>query len=107
MHIFTTIHAYRMVHRAFRRAIRTKALIGVFSKSGDFRGWKGLARLAVGRRNALLYGHRVDFVLPTGLQGVRWFRRCGFAPCGYSPTATGLRPHRRPWTVGPILARSG
>jgi len=80
VHIFTTIHAYRLVHRALRRAIRTEALVGIFSESGDFRGWKGLARLAVGRRNTLLYGRRIDFVVPTGQQGIRWFRRCGMAP---------------------------
>ena len=55
------------------------------SRVGDFRGWKGLARLAVGRRNALLYGRRIDFVLPTGQQGVRWFYRCGFAPSRIFP----------------------
>ena len=85
VHIFTTIHAYRLVSKAFRRAIRTEALVGVFSESGDFRGWKGLARLAIGRRNSLLYGRRIDFVLATGQQGVRWFRRTGIAPSRVFP----------------------
>lgn len=80
VHVFSGIHAYPFVNNAFRRAIATPAIIGVFSEPQRGNEWKGPLRLVRNRVNAMMYGRRIDFILPAGELGVTWYRRSGFPP---------------------------
>ena len=87
-HVFSAIHAFPMVEKAFFRCLPTCARMGLLVECQDFRGWQGLARLARARVDSLRYARRISFILAMGEMGVHWFRRCGFPeacvfPYGY------------------------
>ena len=78
IHIFGGIHAYPMVKEAFLMCIRTKAVVGLMSEAGNWRGLKGQARLLRGRLDAFRYQSRISFILAIGHLGIKWFRMCGY-----------------------------
>jgi glycosyltransferase involved in cell wall biosynthesis len=118
-HIFTTIRAYPVVKKSFLRCVPTRARMGLLVESQDFRGWKGWARWALARTDALRYGRRLAFILAMGDMGVRWFRRCGFPeekifPYGYWVETPSLPPPAPPRTeaiqlmfLGQLVPRKG
>ena len=77
-HVFSAIHAFPMVEKAFFRCLPTGVRIGLLVECQDFRGWQGLARLARARVDSLRYARRISFILAMGEMGIRWFRRCGY-----------------------------
>ena len=100
-HIFSAIHAFPMVEKAFFRCLPTQAKIGLLVECQDFRGWLGLVRLGRARVDALRYARRISVILAMGEMGVQWFRRCGFSracvfPYGYfveKPALPLVRPN--------------
>lgn len=79
LHIFSGIHAFPPVYKAFRAAIRTRARIGIIAIQPDPRGFGGFARRLMYRSHALRFGRDIDLFLALGEGGARWYRSVGFA----------------------------
>jgi glycosyltransferase involved in cell wall biosynthesis len=87
-HVFSGVHAYPMVEKAFYACLRTGAPMGLLVEPVDGSGWKGSARWLRGRWDSRRFGRRVSFILATGRMGVDWYRGCGYPlsviyPYGY------------------------
>lgn len=78
VHVFFGTSAYPTVWQALRRSLSGQALLGIYSEPAQSLGIKGLLRQLRGRWEARRLGRRIDFILPTGQLGVRWFRNCGY-----------------------------
>lgn len=78
VHIFSGIRAYPLVRNAFLQSLSTGALVGIISESADLRGFKGMARLGLGKIEAFRFHNKIDFILAMGDSGIQWFKKCGF-----------------------------
>lgn len=104
VHIFSGIHAYPFVYTAFRRAVATPAVIGVYLERQHSAGWKGILRFLRSRMNALLYNARIDFLLAIGELGVSWYRQAGFLPRKIFPFGYFVDPFVDPLDPLPNIA---
>jgi len=92
IHVFSGLHGFPMVTKAFHECLKTSARLGLLIENRDDRGLKGLMRLMQYRLDHLRYGKRISFILSMGYTGGHggryWYRRCGFGeeaifPYGY------------------------
>lgn len=74
VHLFYGINSFKMVHAGFKYAINKKVRIGVFTESGLNLGFKGKLRKIKSLTDSFRYEKYVDFILPMGYLGVKWYR---------------------------------
>jgi glycosyltransferase involved in cell wall biosynthesis len=77
---------------AFDEIRRSGGSLGVMAETGDWAGWRGLARRALSRWQAHTLGPDVSFVLAIGSLGVRWFEAAGFPSVKVYPWAYFVDP---------------
>ncbi len=78
VHIFSGFHAYPQTYVSFKQAIEKQTSVGVFVEPVRACGLSGLIKKWRYRLHAARYGKKIDFLLPTGELGVRWYKDCGF-----------------------------
>ena len=78
VHIISASRVDPLVWQAFLNCQSTQAKIGIYSEACVWKGLKGILRLLRGRWDTWSYHKRVNFVLPIGHLGVRWFRMSGY-----------------------------
>jgi glycosyltransferase involved in cell wall biosynthesis len=88
IHLYTPARAFPTAWNGFRRSAAAGARIAIISEPYDWRGWRGMLRLARGRADAIRYRWRTERVLAIGHLAKRWFERTGFprdriVPWGY------------------------
>lgn len=88
VHIFTGFRYYKAATQGFLASLAVDTMRGVFVEPKDGRGAKGILRWIMSAEEYVRFGRNVNFLLPTGELGVRWFRRAGFPaekiyPYGY------------------------
>ncbi|WP_171036513.1 glycosyltransferase family 4 protein [Dyadobacter sediminis] len=79
IHIFSGIAAFENVQKAFVHAKKNKCRTGIFTEPLDLRGFKGKLRLLRGYYHKLLYGSFIEFILPTGKNGIAQFETWGYS----------------------------
>jgi glycosyltransferase involved in cell wall biosynthesis len=78
IHIFSGAHVYKILHRAFKLAIKTNVIVGIFSEPFNWMGVKGKLLFFKYWLFRIRYNKHVKFILTTGKRG-RWcFESVGF-----------------------------
>lgn len=79
IHIVSGAHVYKIPHKAFKLAIKTNAIVGIFSEPFQYMGVKGKLRFLKYWLFRIRYSKHVSFILTTGERG-RWcFESVGFS----------------------------
>ncbi|WP_161597207.1 glycosyltransferase family 4 protein [Dyadobacter flavalbus] len=78
IHIFSGIAAFENVQKAFIHAIKNNCRTGIFTEPLDFRGLKGKLRQLRGYYHKFLYSSSIEFILPTGKNGISQFENWGY-----------------------------
>lgn len=78
VHVFSSMVSNPLIHSYFKRALGTRARVGVLSEGRDWRSWMGGLRMIHALFNEHSYRKSVDFVLTIGTVGEEWYRRCGY-----------------------------
>lgn len=78
VHIFSGIHAYRLVSEAIGRVAKTDATIGVRAEPGCQFGLRKVVSKARTAIDMVCLGRRIDFVLGNSSLACEWYRAAGF-----------------------------
>lgn len=78
LHIFSGTRAYKLVWKAFRKAVKLNAKMSVVGETGDWQGIKGKLRLLRAKYDAFLYKNNIHLILAIGKRGESWYRLAGF-----------------------------
>jgi glycosyltransferase involved in cell wall biosynthesis len=78
VHVFSSMGHNARLNAAIRRALSTKALVGILSEGRDWRGLLGLGRRVHSIFNERSVRSRVGFVLAMGHLASKWYRTCGY-----------------------------
>ncbi|MGO9376407.1 MAG: glycosyltransferase [Syntrophobacteraceae bacterium] len=78
VHLFSSVVHNARLNAAIRRALSTKALVGILSEGRDWRGLFGLVRRVHSIFNERSMCDRISFVLAMGHLAARWHRTCGY-----------------------------
>jgi glycosyltransferase involved in cell wall biosynthesis len=78
VHVFSSMVHNAGLNTAIRRALSTKALVGILSEGRDWRGIIGLARRGHSIFNERSVRDQVSFVLAIGHLAAKWYRTCGY-----------------------------
>lgn len=78
IHVFSGLGAYKYVNKGFKKAIREKSKIGIFSEPVEINGFKGAIKLIKGNFQRMLYGKKIDFICATGKLGVQTYLNFGY-----------------------------
>lgn len=74
INFFLGIDAFKITNWGFKYATKKKAKVGVFLESGINLGLKGKLRKIKSIFNKIKYGNKIDFLMPMGYLGVKWYR---------------------------------
>jgi glycosyltransferase involved in cell wall biosynthesis len=85
IHVFSGIIRNPALNATFRRALSSRAIVGVLSEGRDWRGLWGALRYAHSLFHEHRYSKKVDFVLAIGRVGTKWFSKCGYDPAKLFP----------------------
>lgn len=85
VHIFNGIYSIKTIFLGFKYAIDKKTKIGVFLESGINLGLKGKLRKIKTIFTLMRYGNKIDFLLPMGYLGVKWFKSSFYPPSKIFP----------------------
>lgn len=79
IHVFSGISAYPIVYRGFKKAIKNKSRIGIFSEPINFSGYKGFFKLLRGKYQCIRFNKNIDFIATTGDLGVKTYKTFGYS----------------------------
>lgn len=88
VHIFSGIHPIPMGYKAFKKAIKLNAHIGIYSETVNWLSIKGKMKWIRDRLYAFNYRDKIDFILAIGHLGVNCYQQSGYLkstifPFGY------------------------
>lgn len=119
VHIVAGISAYENSVRALAMLSGSKVRLGVYSEPGRSNDWKSPLRRVFYRRKLRQVQAGIDFLMPSGELGAKWFCDCGFSrskmlPFGYfvdepdkSVTLEAMNDRVRFLFVGQLIHRKG
>ena len=78
VHVFSGMVHNSKVNSALKIALQLEIKVGILSEGRDWRGWRGVLRMAHSLFYERRYSKSVDFVLAIGTVGMKWYRLCGY-----------------------------